>query len=84
MDTSRSPERLVFFSDAVVAIAMTLLILPLVDVIPELVAEHGKSIEAITKNQWQIYGFLLSFAVISRFWIFHHHIFEQVKAYSRP
>jgi uncharacterized membrane protein len=82
MDTSKSPERLVFFSDAVVAIAMTLLILPLVDVIPELVAEHAESYEAITKNQWQIYSFLLSFLVISRFWIFHHHIYEQVKAYS--
>lgn len=82
MDNSRSPERLVFFSDAVVAIAMTLLILPLVDVIPELVAEHAESYEAITRNQWQIYSFLLSFLVISRFWIFHHHIYEEVKAYS--
>jgi uncharacterized membrane protein len=82
MDTSRSPERLVFFSDAVVAIAMTLLVLPLAEIIPELVAEHADSTEAFSKNQWQIYSFLLSFLVISRFWISHHHLFEQVKAYS--
>jgi uncharacterized membrane protein len=82
MDTSKSPERLVFFSDAVVAIAMTLLVLPLAEVIPELVAEHAESTEAFTRNQWQIYSFLLSFVVISRFWISHHHLFENVKAYS--
>jgi uncharacterized membrane protein len=84
MDTSKSPERLVFFSDAVVAIAMTLLVLPLAEVVPELVAEHGESIDAITRHQWQIYSFLLSFAVIARQWISHHQLFEQIKAYSRP
>jgi uncharacterized membrane protein len=80
----RSPERLVFFSDAVVAIALTLLILPLADTVPEAVARHAHSIEVITDNQWKIYSFLLSFAVIARLWIFHHRLFEQVKAYSPP
>jgi hypothetical protein len=40
--------------------------------------------EAITQNQWQIYSFLLSFAVIARQWISHHRLFEQIKAYSPP
>lgn len=80
----RSPERLVFFSDAVVAIALTLLVLPLAEAVPEAVSEHTNSIELITANQWKIYSFLLSFAVIARLWIVHHRLFEQVKAYSYP
>jgi uncharacterized membrane protein len=80
----RSPERLVFFSDAVVAIALTLLVLPLADAVPEAAAKHADSLEVITANQWKIYSFLLSFVVIARLWIFHHRLFEQVKAYSQP
>lgn len=87
----KSPERLVFFSDAVVAIALTLLILPLAD----LVKEYGKSAPANATYQtdshsmfathaWLIYAFLLSFAVILRFWLSHHRIFEHVRAYSTP
>ena len=80
----RSAERLVFFSDAVVAIALTLLILPLADVVPEAAREHARSLDVITENQWKIYSFLLSFAVIGRLWMSHHRLFEQIKAYNRP
>jgi uncharacterized membrane protein len=78
----RSPERLVFFSDAVVAIALTLLILPLADVAPEAAEKYANSFEVITSNQAKIYSFLLSFAVIARLWMVHHRLFEQVKAYN--
>jgi uncharacterized membrane protein len=80
----RSPERLVFFSDAVVAIALTLLVLPLADAVPEAISKHADALEVITSNQWKIYSFLLSFAVIARLWISHHRLFEQVKAYNHP
>ncbi|GAB2807927.1 TMEM175 family protein [Actinoallomurus bryophytorum] len=79
----RSAERLVFFSDAVVAIALTLLILPLADVVPEAAAEHTESLKVITENQWKIYSFLLSFFVIGRLWMSHHRLFEQIKSYNR-
>jgi uncharacterized membrane protein len=79
----RSPERLVFFSDAVAAIALTLLILPLVDAVQEAAAHHADSFEVISGNQWKIYSFLLSFAVIARLWVSHHRLFEQIKAYNR-
>jgi uncharacterized membrane protein len=77
-----SPERLVFFTDAVVAIALTLLVLPLADIVPDLVAHHESSIQAITDHQWQIRSFLLSFLVIGRQWLSHHHLFARVTAFS--
>jgi uncharacterized membrane protein len=82
VEQKRSSERLVFFTDAVVAIALTLLVLPLTDLVPELVAEHGPAVEAVTGNWPKIFSFLLSFAVIGRFWFVHHRIFEHVRAYS--
>jgi uncharacterized membrane protein len=80
----RSPERLVFFSDAVVAIALTLLVLPLTEAVPDAINEHADSLDLITGNKWKIYSFLLSFAVIARLWIGHHRLFERVKAYNYP
>jgi uncharacterized membrane protein len=82
MTKSKSPERLVFFTDAVVAIAMTLLILPLTEVVPEMAAEHSTAFDVIRENQPKIYSFLLSFIVIARLWLVHHRLFEQVKAYN--
>jgi uncharacterized membrane protein len=84
MSVAKSSERLVFFSDAVVAIALTLLVLPLADAVPEAVAKHSSALEVITENQWKISSFLLSFAVIGRLWISHHRLFEQIKAYNYP
>ena len=84
MTTSRDPDRLVLFTDAVVAIAITLLVLPLVDAVSESVAEHHTSVQVITENQPKIYTFLLSFAVIAQYWLTHHRMFENVKAYNRP
>ncbi|SEF37946.1 Uncharacterized membrane protein [Amycolatopsis pretoriensis] len=82
VEQKKSSERLVFFTDAVVAIALTLLILPLADLVPELVTEHKPAVDAITGNWSKIFSFVLSFAVIGRFWSVHHGIFEHVRHYS--
>ncbi len=84
MSTSKSPERLIAFTDAVVAIAMTLLVLPLTEVVGELVAHHASPVKAVTGHWWQIFSFLLSFVVIARVWIAHHRLFAQVKEYNLP
>jgi uncharacterized membrane protein len=84
VDSERSSERLVFFTDAVVAIALTLLVLPLTELVPELVAEHAHASEAVTRNWTKIFSFVLSFAVIGRSWFTHHRTFEHVRAYSGP
>jgi uncharacterized membrane protein len=78
----RDPDRLVLFTDAVVAIAVTLLILPLVDVGTEAVTENLRTRMVISDHKTQILSFLLSFVVIARLWLTHHRIFEHVKAYN--
>ncbi|MBB6396270.1 putative membrane protein [Actinomadura coerulea] len=80
---SRDPDRLVLFTDAVVAIAVTLLVLPLVDVVPEAVHAHRRSVEVVTEHLPQIWAFTLSFLVIIRLWFVHHRVFEHVGGYTR-
>jgi uncharacterized membrane protein len=82
VSTTRDPDRLVLFSDAVVAIAITLLVLPLVELVPEAQDKHLAAVDVITEHKPQIFSFLLSFVVISSFWLGHHRLFEHVRAYN--
>lgn len=71
-----SAERLVFFSDAVVAIAITLLALELK--VEKVVGEHI-TFESIFA-EWRIFlAFLLSFFLIALFWINHHKFFQIIE-----
>lgn len=78
-----SGERLVLFTDAVTAISITLLILPLVDLVPETASAHEHASEVITGHLDQIWSFLLSFAVIANIWREHHRAFSTVKKVTR-
>lgn len=74
-------DRVVFFSDAVFAIAITLLIVDLR--VPG--AIHG-AIDAgtvLSNSVLQILGFMVSFLVIGIFWLAHHTIFRYVEAFDR-
>ena len=75
-------ERLVFFTDAVVAIALTLLILPLVDLVPEARRSAPDLGGLLLEDLPQLGSFLLSFFVIFRFWWAHHQLFRHVSALS--
>lgn len=77
--TGRGLDRLVTFVDAIVAIAITLLVLPLVDLAGEVTGTTG---HPPVVPEGQIAVFLLSFFVISRLWISHHALFEHVHAYD--
>ena len=81
MRTHRGLDRLITFLDAVVAIAITLLVLPLVD----LVAGEGRETDlnaVFSHHGSQFAAFLLSFAVIARLWWAHHRLGEPVGAYD--
>ena len=70
--------RVVAFSDGVIAIAITLLVLTLdVPNVP-----NGDLAEALG-DQWRQYlAFVLSFALIGRFWIVHHRAFTLLERFD--
>ncbi|GAA1703045.1 TMEM175 family protein [Microbacterium sediminicola] len=73
-----SAERLKAFTDAVVAIALTLLILPLMDS----VSESGRDVDSAwqwLQAEWtSVFTFVLSFVLIANFWRVHHQLFARV------
>ena len=71
-----SAERLKAFTDAVVAIAMTLLILPLMDSVTD---ATESSAGAWVAAEWpSLLTFMLSFVLIANFWLTHHRMFARV------
>jgi uncharacterized membrane protein len=70
------PERLMFFSDAVIAIAMTLLALDL----PVPFGNSNAEMWRDFRNDWHsdYFPFLLSFLVIALFWNAHHDLFQRI------
>lgn len=74
-----SAERAKAFIDAVVAIAMTLLILPLMESISDAADDDKSSAHWFAEHEWQLVSFVLSFAIIAMFWINHHRMFARVE-----
>jgi uncharacterized membrane protein len=72
-------DRVLFFSDAVFAIAITLLV---VDIrVPEVVVNAGHE---LYESRSKILSFAISFLVIGLFWIGHHRLFRYITALDRP
>src|SRR6476659_5276511 len=72
-------DRVLFFSDAVFAIAITLLV---VDIrVPALVANAARELHA---DRGKILSFAISFLVIGLFWMGHHRMFRYITALDRP
>lgn len=76
-------ERLILFSDAVFAIAITLLVIeirvPQINYSAHIVEELR---EALSEKWSEFFGFVLSFAVIGQFWTNHHRLFGQINNYN--
>lgn len=80
-ETGLSFERVVFFSDAVFAIVITLLVLELK--VPH-VTEHTESAlrHALFELFPRVIGFVVSFLIIGMMWIEHHRIFRYIENYN--
>jgi uncharacterized membrane protein len=73
-ERTRDLDRLLTFVDAIVAIAITLLVLPLVDVAGQV--DDAPVADLLTEHSAELLGFFLSFAVIAQLWTSHHRIVQ--------
>ncbi|MFF1540518.1 TMEM175 family protein [Microbacterium sp. NPDC058269] len=77
-------ERFKAFVDAVVAIAMTLLILPLMESVSEAASGHMSTAEFLDEHSGQLLSFGLSFLLIATFWMGHHRQYRDVEWITGP
>lgn len=75
-------ERVVFFSDAVAAIAITLLVLDIR--VPEVAGDPVLNLGSRLLALWPKYlGWAVSFWVIALYWVAHHRCFRYIVRYDR-
>jgi uncharacterized membrane protein len=82
-DDTRELDRIIFFSDAVFAIVMTLLVLdiPVPNLSPELAATE---LPSRVLDLWpKFFSYVLSFIVIGTYWMAHHGTFQYFSSYDR-
>ncbi len=82
-EASRELDRIIFFSDAIFAIVMTLLVLdiPVPNLSPEVAATE---LPSRVLGLWPMFfSYVLSFLVIGTFWIAHHGTFRYPRSYDR-
>lgn len=81
MEREHAVDRFTTFADAVVAIAITLLALPLID----LARESAGTAADWWSDSWNaLLGFLISFAVVGRLWWAHHRVTSHLLRLNRP
>lgn len=74
-------ERIVFFSDAVYAIAITLLAIELK--VPELPYDDTAELYRALLSEWpRFLAFSFSFWIIAIYWVAHHRYFRYIKRYD--
>ena len=76
-------ERLVLFSDAVFAIAITLLVIDIK--VPEIHSGHADEssfLHALLQQIPKIFGFIISFFFIGLYWTIHHRMFGYIINYT--
>jgi uncharacterized membrane protein len=77
-------ERFKAFVDAVVAIAMTLLILPLLEAVSDAASGDLSTAEFFAEHSGQLLSFGLSFLLIATFWMGHHSQYRDVEWITAP
>jgi TMEM175 potassium channel family protein len=77
-------ERMILFSDAVFAIAITILVIEIrVPEIPKELVTEQKLLESLDHLIPKFVGFLISFMIIGLYWQVHHRMFGFVVNYTR-
>jgi uncharacterized membrane protein len=76
-------DRILFFSDAVFAIAITLLIVDLPGHLGQAAGSHFDTAHALREAEPGIAGFWIGFAVIGLFWLGHHSLFRFITGFDR-
>ncbi|MGH3001107.1 MAG: TMEM175 family protein [Gaiellaceae bacterium] len=66
------PERLTAFTDGVVAILITILVL-------ELKPPDGTHLSALGHEKGPVLAYLLTFVFVAIYWVNHHHLFQVVR-----
>lgn len=75
-------ERIAFFSDAIFAIAITLLVLEIEAPRLGRGAEEAALLSALLDEIPKILGFLVSFLVVGTYWTSHHRLFRWIAGYD--
>jgi uncharacterized membrane protein len=76
-ERSRDTERVIFFSDGVFAIAITLLVLSIE------VPDSPDNLLGQLLDEWsRFFSYVISFLVIGLFWVLHHRMFGQVRRHD--
>ncbi|MDO9486216.1 MAG: TMEM175 family protein [Actinomycetota bacterium] len=78
--TGRDFERLINFSDAVVAVAITVLVLAIVDISPR--EGEANVWEIISDNSGQIFTFFFTFLVVGIMWLAHNRVLNQLRGFD--
>jgi uncharacterized membrane protein len=81
-DDSVGLERLVFFSDAVFAIATTLLALDIRLPANSQITSDAGLLSALNNLGPKYLGYVISFMVISVYWFSHHRMFRRIRRYN--
>ncbi len=76
----RSVDRLINFSDAVVAVAVTLLALPLVDIAGP--SADQTLLDVFSSHAGEIGSFLFTFYVVTLMWLVHNRILNSITNYD--
>lgn len=82
-DNTRELDRIIFFSDAIFAIVMTLLILDIP--VPEIAPGVAQAeLPSRVLELWpKFFSYVLSFLVIGTYWLAHHGTYRYIESYDR-
>jgi uncharacterized membrane protein len=79
--TERDVGRIAAFTDGVMAVAITLLVLNLE--VPQLASgEEGRLDDELEDLLPSLAAYALSFALVGRFWVVHHRLFETLRTFD--